>query len=286
MPSFLAPGHRDVPMIEDTSLGALLAGTQLPTASAPELRPLAEALAELRARPASDELAGEAETLTAFRNQFGAARMIHRPPARKPSRLSRPLLVKAAAAAAAFLSFGGIAAAAYAGALPAPVQRLAHDTIGAPPPGTPQPAITPSSAGPATSGGPAYGLCTAWAHAKAHGTRKQQAAAFGSLVAAAGGPSKVTAYCATAAPPGTSPSQIPQPAPAPHATGQPSGFPTPHGSGQPSVLPTPHGSGQPSVLPTPHGSEGPTVRPTPHSTGQPSVLPTPPGSTGSTAHPM
>jgi len=273
MPSFLAPGHRDVPMIEDTSLAALLAGTQLPTGSAPELRPLAEALAELRARPASDELAGEAETLTAFRNQFGAARTIHRPPARKPSRLSRPLLVKAATAAAAFLSLSGIAAAAYAGALPAPVQQLAHDAIGAPPPG-PQPAITPSSAGPATSGGPAYGLCTAWAHAKAHGTRKQQAAAFGRLAAAAGGPSKVTAYCATAAPPGTPPSQIPQPAPAPHTTGQPSGFPTPHGSGRPSVLPTPHGSGQPSVLPTPH------------STGQPSVLPTPRGSTGSTAHPM
>src|SRR5262249_59209833 len=101
--------------------------------------------------------------------------------------------VRAAAGAAAFLSLSGIAAA-YAGALPAPVQRLAHDTIGAPPPGTPQPAITPSSAGPATSGGPAHGLCTAWAHATAHGTRRQQAAGVRSPVAAARGPRQLTPH--------------------------------------------------------------------------------------------
>src|SRR5262249_61751865 len=118
------------------------AGRRRRTGRAPGWRPRGEPRAELRARPASDELAGEAETLTAFRNQFGAARTIHRPPARKPSRLSRPLLVKAATAAAAFLSLSGIAAAAYAGALPAPVQRLAPDAIGAPPP-RPPPAATP-----------------------------------------------------------------------------------------------------------------------------------------------
>jgi hypothetical protein len=258
-----------VPTIEDTSLAALLAGAELPTGSAPELRSLAEALAGLRARPASDELQGEAETLAAFRSQSGAPpHTAHRPPARKA-----PLLVKAAAAVATVLSLSGIAAAAYAGALPAPVQRLAHDVIGAPPPGTPQPALTPFSAGPATTGGPGYGLCTAWAYARAHGTRKQQAAAFGRLAAAAGGAGKVTAYCATAAPPGTTPSQMPQPAPAPHGTGRPAG------------LPAPHGSGKPSVLPTPHPSEGPTVHPTPHATGKPSMLPTPHGTTGPTAHP-
>jgi hypothetical protein len=275
MPNILWPRHRDVP-IGDTSLAALLAGTELPPGPAPELRPLAEALAELRAQPASDELEGEAKTLAAFRNQFGAPRIAHQPPARTPPPRRRLLPVKAAAAATV-LSLGGIATAAYAGALPATVQRLAHHIIGAPAPGT-EPALRPSRARPATTGDPAYGLCTAWAHAKTHGTAEQSAVAFSKLAAAAGGAANVTAYCATAAPPGTSASHMRHPVPTPHGTGQPSGLPTPHGSGQPSGLPTPHGSGKPSGLPTPHGSEGPTVRPTPASTGKPSGLPTPRGS--------
>jgi hypothetical protein len=274
MPNFLSPGHPDVPMIGDTSLAALLAGTELPPGSAPELYPLAEALAELRARPASDELAGEAETLAAFRSQFGAARMAHRPPARAtPPRRRRHLPVKTAAAAAAMaLSLGGIATAAYAGALPATVQRFAHDLIGAPAPEN-KPASKPSRASPGTTGDPAYGLCTAWKHAKAHGTRKQQAVAFGRLAAAAGGAGNVTAYCATAAPPGTAPSHVPQPVPTPHSTGKPTG------------LPTPHSSGKPTGLPTPHGSSAPTVRPSPHGSGQPSTPPTPHGTSGLATHP-
>ena len=152
-------------MIGDTSLTALLAGDELPAGSGPELRPLAEALAGLRARPVNDELAGEAETLAAFRNQFGAPRVPHRPPARTPRR--RLLPAKAAAAAAAtLLSLGGIATAAYAGALPTTAQRFAHDIIGAPAPGG-QPALTRSPTGSATVSGPVHGLCTAWAHAKA-----------------------------------------------------------------------------------------------------------------------
>jgi hypothetical protein len=262
MPNFLGPGHRDVPIIEDTPLAALLAGAELPAGSPPELRPLAEALAELRARPADDELEGETQTLAAFRNHLGAPRMAPRPPARTPRSRRRLLPVKAAAAAATLLCLGGIATAAYAGALPATVQRLAHRIIAAPAPAS-QPALTPSPARPAATGGPAYGLCTAWAHAKARGTRKQQAVAFGRLAAAAGGAGNVTAYCATAAPPGTSAPQSPQPSPVPHGTGKPSGLPAPHGSGKPTGLPSPHGTG------------APTVRPTPHSTGKPSELPTP-----------
>ena len=64
----------------------------------------------------------------------------------------------AAAAAAAAITLGSAAAAAYAGKLPAPVQKLAHDTIGAPKtPGAhpahsaaPQPTVLP--------GHSAYGL--------------------------------------------------------------------------------------------------------------------------------
>jgi hypothetical protein len=273
MPNFSWPGHPDVPMIGDTSLAALLAGTDLPPGSPSELRPLAEALTELRAQPAVDELAGEAETLAAFRNQFGAAGLAHQPPTRTPAR-RRHLPVKAVAAAAAVLSLGGIATAAYAGALPATVQRLAHDVIGAPAPDT-RPSTGPSPIGPAPTGDPRYGLCTAWAHAKAHGTAKQRAVAFGKLAAAAGGTANVTAYCATAAPPRTSLSQTPQPSPAPHATGRPSALPTPHSTGQPSGLPTPHGTGAPTVRPTPQSTGQPSGLPTPHGTGAPTVRPTP-----------
>jgi hypothetical protein len=255
-------------MIGDTSLTALLAGTELPPGSPPELRPLAEALAELRAQPAVDELKGEAKTLAAFRNQFGVPRRAHHPPARTPAPRRRHLPVKAAAAAAAVLSLGGIATAAYAGALPATVQRLAHDVIGGVPAPATRSSIGPSPAGPAPTGAPGYGLCTAWAHAKAHGTAKRRAVAFGKLAAAAGGAANVTTYCATAAPPRTSPSQTAQPSSAPH------------GSGRPSAPPTPHSTGKPSGLPSPHATGAPTVRPTPDSTGKPSGLPTPRSSSG------
>ena len=270
LPDFLRLSRGDVPAIGDASLAALLAGAELPAGPAPELRSLADALAGLKGQPASDELEGEAGTLAAFRNQFGLAAA--RPPwAGKLSAWLRSLPVKAVAAVAAtVLSLGGIAAAAYAGALPAGLQRIAHDIIGASGPGS-RPATRPFGPGPAATGHRADGLCAAWAHAKADGTRKQQAVAFGKLAAAAGGPGHVTAYCATITPLRTSPSPRPHPAPTPHASRKPSGLPTPHGAGKPSGLPTPHGSGKPTGLPAPHGSGKPTGLPTPHGSGGPTV---------------
>ena len=281
MPNFTWPSRRDVPMISDASLAVLLTGAELPPGAPPELRPLAEVLAELAGRPVGDELAGEADTLTAFRNHFGAPGSAHRVGRnRRPRPRYRHLPLRVAAAATTILGLGGLATAAYAGALPTGLQRLAHDIIGAPAAGA-QPASKPSSAIPAATGQPGYGLCTAWAQAKAHGTRKQQAVAFGRLAAAAGGAGNVTAYCTAAARTAT-PSSRPRSAPRPpHRSGQPTVLPTPHGSGKPTVLPTPHGSGKPTVLPTPHGSGKPTALPTPHGSGKPSALPTPhnPGGT-------
>jgi hypothetical protein len=269
MPNFTWPNRRDVPLISDAALAALLTGAELPPGAAPELRPLAEALAELGGRPAGDELAGEADTLTAFRAHFGARGPAHRVSRNRPPRLrSRHLPLRAAAAAATILGLGGLATAAYAGALPSGLQRLAHDIIGAPAAGA-RPAARPSPAIPAASGQPGYGLCTAWAHAKAHGTRKQRAAAFNELAAAAGGPGNVTAYCtATAQTP--SPSFRPAPIP-PHPSGKPTALPTPHGSAKPTALPTPHGSGKPTALPTPHASGKPTALPTPHNSASATV---------------
>jgi hypothetical protein len=267
MPNFTWPSRRDAHVISDASLAALLARAQLPPGSAPELRPLAKALAELTGRPASDELEGEAGTLAAFRSQFSSPASVRRPHRHRPRLRTRRLRVEAAAAAAAILSIGGLATAAYAAALPAGLQRIAHDIIGAPEPGTP-PATRPSQAGPDQ---PGYGLCTAWAHAKGHGTRKQQATAFSALATAAGGTGNVAAYCATAEHPQTSPSHRPHPASTPRGSGMPSVLPTPRGSGKPSVLPTPRGSGKPSVVPTPRGSSKPSVVPTPRGLSAPTV---------------
>jgi hypothetical protein len=161
----------------------------------------------------------------------------------------------------AALGIGGLATAAYAKALPAALQSFAHTTIGAPAARTAAPAATartgrgPSPVGPRATGHAAYGLCTAWAHAKAHGTRKQKAVAFRNLAAAAGGAGKVAAYCATVPHPGASPSK------------------KPHGNGKPTSHPTPHGNGKPTSHPTPHGNGKPTSHPTPHATGRPITLP-------------
>ena len=97
--------------------------------------------------------------------------------------------------------------------------------------------------------------------AKAHGTRTQQAAAFGKLAAAAGGAHNVAAYCAAAAHPGASSSRQPRPAPAPRGSGKPSGRPAPHGSGNPSGSYTPRRAGMASGLPMLGGTGGPIVHP-------------------------
>jgi hypothetical protein len=166
--------------------------------------------------------------------------------------LTSLLSAKAAAVAvAAAAALGGVATAAYAGDLPAPAQQLAHNTIGAPSPNPSngpagEPAATPS--GPDATGPAAFGLCTAYSHAKAHGTAAQRAVAFRNLAAVAGGPGKIAAYCAAVLHPGSSHSSHAAPSPS-HPAGQPTGLHTSHPSGKPSSLPT-H-PGKPSSVPTP-----------------------------------
>jgi hypothetical protein len=256
MPDMPWQGHQDVP--EGASLAALLAGMELPAGSSAALLPVADALAALRAGPASDELSGEAVALAAFRNQIGVPD-VSRQRARRPGRQRRPVFSPATARAAAVavagvLCIGGVATAAYTGALPAPVQQLAHAAFGAPPAagGTSHSTASPSTASHSTASHAALGLCITWAHARAHGNAKQKAAAFSSLAAAAGGAAKVASYCATV---GTSPST------GPHASGVPTAHPTQHASGRPTAHPTPHASGRPTAHPTPHASGRPTAHP-------------------------
>ena len=200
MPNFWWLSSQDAPDIGDASLAALLAGAGPAEGLAPGLEPLADAVAALTARPASDELAGEAAALAEFYHRVGVPVPVSRSRHCRHPLLTPLLSARAAAAAAvAALSLGGFATAAFAGALPTPAQQFAHHTFGAPaarggqPTGT-HPSATATPAGPGATGPAAFGLCTAWAHAKAHGTPSQQAVAFRNLAAAAGGASNVAAY--------------------------------------------------------------------------------------------
>ena len=141
----------------------------------------------------------------------------------------------AAIAVAAVTLGGGAAAAAYAGALPASMQKLAHDTIGAP---AARPVPSGSPVGPDATGHAAFGLCTAFAHLKAHGSARQKAVAFRKLATAAGGAANVAAYCARVARPGPAPSGKPtsRPKPATHRTGKPTRHPKP--ASRPTGKPT------------------------------------------------
>jgi hypothetical protein len=252
MPNLWWLSSQDAPEIEDASLTALLAGAEPADGLAPGLRPLADGLASLTARPASDELAGEAAALAEFYHRVGVPVPVSRSPHRRHPLLTSLLSARAAAAAAvAALSLGGFATAAFAGALPTPAQQFAHHTFGAPASGGSQPTGThPSAAatpaGPDVTGPAAFGLCTAWAHAKAHGTPSQQAEAFRNLAAAAGGTSNVTAYCAAVPHPGPSSSH------SPHPTGPPSSHPTGPPASHPTGPPATHPTGPPATHPTPH----------------------------------
>ena len=255
MPVFPWSAPGDVPAVGDPAFDALLEGNLLPWDVAGGLRPAAEVIAALNVAPAISELAAEASALAVFRGEPG---MSDEPTRSRPRR--HPLLTSllsaklAAVGAAAAVTLGGAAAAAYAGALPASVQKLAHDTIGAPPaPHTTHPASSAAPVGPDATGHAAYGLCTAYAHLKAHGSAKQKAVAFRNLATAAGGAANVTAYCAGIAHPGTAPSDPP--------TSQPTGRP----STLPSQVPASHTTGKPSTQP----SQVPTSQPTSHPTGKP-----------------
>ena len=259
MPNIPGSQRADVPELPDGALEALLTGDLVTDEACAGLQPAAALLAALNAAPHDGELAGHARVLAEFRHRGG--RPVHaRRSARRRSRLLTVLLTAkaAAAAAAAAVALGGVAAAAYTSILPAPVQQFAHSVIGAPSPqprhrpGTPQPSHGPGTpqATPARTdaGGPAaFGLCTAYAHAKAHGTAAHKAVAFRNLAAAAGGAAKIAAYCATVPHPGSSQSSQPASAPthpaghsASHPTGKPSSHPTPHPPGRPSSAPTTH----------------------------------------------
>jgi hypothetical protein len=160
MPNIPQSPLQDGPAVTDADLAALLAGKR---DVAPGLQPVADVLAALSTEPSPGELAGEARALAEFRRRTGAP--VPRQHARRGTAgMTSRLSAKAAAgAAAAALVLGGAATAAFAGMLPAPIQRFAHDVIGAP--------DAPSAPAP----GPARGTPTAPGQLASHGTPKASA---------------------------------------------------------------------------------------------------------------
>jgi hypothetical protein len=230
MLSFLWRSRMDSPQIGDEALDALLAQDQGPEETTAPLRPVADVLAALQAAPSRGELTGLDPVLAEFRGAGGMPGGFHRSRPRRPALLRTLLTVKVAGAVAAAV-LGGSVAAAYAGVLPAALQKIAHNSIAAPAasakpsrhqtpsakPGPHQTHRAGTPVGPDPAGPAAHGLCTAYSHAEAHGSAAQQAVAFRNLAAAAGGGGKVAAYCASAPRPGAGAHGKP----ASHATSRP-----------------------------------------------------------------
>jgi hypothetical protein len=201
----------DLTGIPDRSLETLLEGAT-PAADTPmPLQHVADVLAALRVAPAADEAAGHTAAIAEFRRQIGGSSRLRHRSRRRPALLTPPPLLRTrigAAATAAVVGMSALAAAAYAGALPAAAQQVAHDTIGAPRP-APKPAAglvtshrgTP--VGPDASGHPAFGLCTAYLAGKERGRAAEKSVAFRNLEHAAGGADNVLAYCAGVTHPGS-----------------------------------------------------------------------------------
>ena len=133
IPWSLARG--EVPPVGDPAYDALLDGNEPPQDVADRLGQVAEAIAALNGAPTASELAAEGSALAVFRSGGGiSAEPARSARAASPWRTSLVSGKVAAAGAACVIVFSGAAAAAYAGVLPAPVQRIAHDIIGAPSP--------------------------------------------------------------------------------------------------------------------------------------------------------
>lgn len=254
MPISLRPDRDDVPPLGDPAFDALLARQLRPEEAVASLRPLVESFAALYAAQVSSGPAAAANALSAFRGLAGQgrghtgprrARVSGAGPRRNGHLLrSRLAGVRLAVAAAAVALTAGSAVAAYAGALPAPLQRLAHAVIGAPPAARGAPRPDPGRpAAPPAAGNAAYGLCRAYERALAHGHPGHNPVTFRRLAAAAGGAARVTAYCAQVVHPGNPGNSHP----AHPQHGKPSALPT-HGA-KPTQAATHHG--KPSALPTP-----------------------------------
>ena len=223
MANFLRSLSVGRPYQGDDHLEAMLSGQPLPENADAELHGVNELLTALRAAPVDPvERSGQARALDAYRQTFATSDPAHQR-RRRPAMLSTLLGAKLGAAlAAGVVGFGGVAVAAAAGVLPDAAQDFAHHTVGVVPAAHPDKSAkdvkttetteTTETAettkatpvGPDATGPAAFGLCTAWSHAKDSGNAAEKSIAFRNLATAAtaAGANDVTAYCATVVKPG------------------------------------------------------------------------------------
>jgi hypothetical protein len=240
---------------------------------------VAELLEAAAGPPEPHELHGERAAVSSFLAAREAAAARHTGHgARRVAVVSTLMAGKFAAftvAGLVTLGAGGMAAAAYTGLLPGPLQDVAHRTIGAPLPDRgsvhpPTPSVapttsTPSQAAPTSAAAPparttttssttAAGsrttttttsvlpsvadLCTAWRHE----TLSTSGAGFAALSAAAGS-SSIDDFCASLSSPTTAPAS-PTTTPTAEPTATPSDTPAP--TGEPTTTPPSTASDQPT----------------------------------------
>ena len=134
MPGFfpgLPGGEHDEPLLD-----MLLERRPIPPRAPSQLHDLARLLAAAAGPAEPGDLAGEDAARAAFRRLPSPAGASHAAPRSARHRLTAwPARGKLPLAALAVAAAGlGSATAAYAGALPSPIQHFAHEVIGAPPP--------------------------------------------------------------------------------------------------------------------------------------------------------
>jgi hypothetical protein len=265
MPGPLTDPDADPLALDEETVERLLAGDLPPSQVPPGYAQVAALLAATTAEPTPEELAGQSRVLaelravTRTRRAAVHARRATRPPRRRWAGLAAVALVGA-------LVTGGAAMAA-SGNLPVPVRDAARSILGTvggdPEPATPtQPGPQPSAAsGPAsasTTAGPKgpraagstapgsgpkaagpvsetekEGLCKAFlASQDKKDGKKMEAAAFQRLAEAAGGESRIAAYCDGTQPGDPKPKDQEQPPPDGQG-GSPPGSGGGQGQGQP-----------------------------------------------------
>lgn len=133
----IVPPRAERPFPDEATAERLLSGHGVGPDAPPDQRALALVL-EAAARPATEwELAGERAAVAAFLATAGKPRLLSRPRIGTRPLYRRIPVLAAAGVVALVIAFGGTAAA---GALPAPLQNVAHQVFGAPAP-TPGPAV-------------------------------------------------------------------------------------------------------------------------------------------------
>jgi hypothetical protein len=126
-------GEHDEPLLD-----MLLERRPIPPGAPPQMHDLARMLAAAAGPAESGDLAGEAAARAAFSRLRSPAGLSHAAPRSARHRLTvRPARGRFPLAAALAVAAAGLgsATAAYAGALPTPIQHIAHEIIGAPEPG-------------------------------------------------------------------------------------------------------------------------------------------------------